>query len=84
MTLDLTPFAITVGGMSAMLMTWLLVQRLWARVFVTGDCDVLQLRAGCDACAHDGHCVLPSRQRPPASTTEHGAALVGGPETTDS
>jgi len=80
MTLDLTPFAICIGGMSAMLMVWLLVQRLWARVFVAEDCDVLKLRAGCDACGHEGHCPQPSKRRS-ARATDPAADDEGGPRT---
>ena len=83
MALDLTPFAISIGGISAMLMVWLLVQRLWARVFIAEDCDVLQLRAGCDACGHEGHCPLPPKRRQ-AIATARDTADEGGPRTNHS
>lgn len=77
MNLEWMPFAVAIGGMSAMLMCWLLVQRLWARVFTTGDCDVLKLRAGCDACAHEGSCARPQRGAAGRATRQT-AAPEGG------
>jgi hypothetical protein len=48
--LDLTPYAIAVGGVTCLLAVWLLVQRLWARVFAVDDCDVLAVRNRCSRC----------------------------------
>ena len=61
--IDLTPFATAIGGVTAILMVWLAVQRVWARVFDVGDAHVLQVRDDCTGCTHGGtcstHCPVP-------------------------
>ena len=63
---DLTPYLIAVGGITGMLMVWLLVQRTWSQVFAVGDADVLEVRAACDGCALAEQC---APQTAPSATT---------------
>lgn len=72
MTLDPYPFAVAAGGIGAMCVLWIVVQRAWGRAFGMGGQDVLDARGDCGGCRRKDDCEL-------GGTCDRMAAEIAGP-----